>query len=60
MSAFTSGDLVNSVVADIGSYATKIGFAGEDSPRSYFRSVGVLYLFMFVLLYHLAGFWRLF
>jgi actin-related protein len=40
MSAFTSGDLVNSIVADIGSYATKIGIAGEDYPRSYFRSVG--------------------
>ena len=48
MSAFTSGGTVNAIVADIGSYATKIGFAGEDSPRSYFRSVRVLFLFRFV------------
>ena len=60
MSAFTSGDAVNAIVADIGSYATKIGFAGEDSPRSYFRSVRVLDLFSFVLIYNLAGFWILF
>ena len=39
MSIFTSGDSVNAIVADIGSYATKIGHAGEDYPRAYFRSV---------------------
>jgi actin-related protein len=39
MAFYTSGDSVNAVVADIGSYASKIGFAGEDFPRAYFRSV---------------------
>lgn len=39
MAVFYSGDPVNAVVADVGSYATKIGFAGEDNPRAYFRSV---------------------
>jgi hypothetical protein len=39
MSIFTSGDSVDAIVADIGSYATKIGQAGEDYPRAYFRSV---------------------
>ncbi|KAG7338862.1 actin family [Nitzschia inconspicua] len=38
MAFYTSNDSVNAIVADIGSYATKIGFAGEDHPRSYFRS----------------------
>lgn len=36
--AFCSGDALNPIVADIGQCATKIGFAGEDYPRSYFRS----------------------
>jgi Actin len=39
MAFYTNSDSVNAVVADVGSYATKIGFAGEDYPRSYFRSV---------------------
>ena len=39
MAFYNSGDTVNAVVADLGSYATKIGYAGEDYPRSYFRSV---------------------
>jgi hypothetical protein len=39
---FYSGDNINAVVADIGAYATKIGFAGEDYPKGYFRSVGFL------------------
>ena len=38
---FHSGDNINAVVADIGSYASKIGFAGEDFPKAYFRSVRV-------------------
>eukprot|EP00536_Pseudo-nitzschia_multiseries_P007087 jgi/Psemu1/324603/estExt_fgenesh1_pg.C_1600015 len=43
MAFYTSGDSVNAIVADVGSYASKIGYAGEDYPRSYFRSnVGVL------------------
>lgn len=38
MSFYTSGDSVNAIVADLGSYASKVGYAGEDYPRSYFRS----------------------
>eukprot|EP00339_Tiarina_fusa_P024662 CAMPEP_0117076402 /NCGR_PEP_ID=MMETSP0472-20121206/53845_1 /TAXON_ID=693140 ORGANISM="Tiarina fusus, Strain LIS" /NCGR_SAMPLE_ID=MMETSP0472 /ASSEMBLY_ACC=CAM_ASM_000603 /LENGTH=161 /DNA_ID=CAMNT_0004802261 /DNA_START=23 /DNA_END=505 /DNA_ORIENTATION=+ len=38
MTVFSTGDSVSAVVADIGSYASKIGFAGEDYPRAYFRS----------------------
>jgi actin-related protein len=32
-------DYVGAIVAEFGSYATKIGWAGEDIPRAYFRSV---------------------
>ena len=39
MASFYSGDAVSAVVADIGNYATKIGWAGDDFPKSYFRSV---------------------
>lgn len=38
MMAYSGGDEFPCAVAEIGSYATKIGFAGEDAPRSYFRS----------------------
>ena len=30
---------LQAVVADVGSYSTKMGWAGQDSPPSYFRSV---------------------
>ena len=36
---------VNAVVADIGSYSTKIGYAGDDYPKAYFRSVRVSLFF---------------
>ena len=39
MALYTTESAVNAVVAEIGGYATKIGYAGEDCPRSYFRSV---------------------
>ena len=39
MAAFYNGDNVQAVVADLGHYSTKIGWAGDDYPRSYFRSV---------------------
>jgi hypothetical protein len=39
MAFYTSADTVNAIVADFGSYASKVGYAGEDYPRSYFRSV---------------------
>jgi hypothetical protein len=38
-SLYDPNDVVQAVVCDIGSYATKMGFAGEDFPKSYFRSV---------------------
>jgi len=49
MSAFTSGDNLNAIVGDIGQYATKLGYAGEDYPRSYFRSVRLSVSFFVVL-----------
>jgi actin-related protein len=33
------GHSMNTVVLDIGSYSTKMGWAGDDAPRSVFRSV---------------------
>jgi actin-related protein len=39
MGAFYQGDYVGAIVADIGAYSTKIGYAGDDYPKSYFRSV---------------------
>lgn len=36
---FNSGDDVGAIVADIGSFATRVGFAGEDIPRAYFPTV---------------------
>lgn len=39
MAAFQGGDHVGAVVVDIGSASTKIGWAGDDYPRSMFRSV---------------------
>ena len=36
---FTSGDDVGAIVADIGSFTTRVGFAGDDTPRAYFPTV---------------------
>lgn len=36
---YTGGDDVGAIVADIGSYSTRIGFAGEDTPRAYIPTV---------------------
>jgi len=38
MMAYSGGDDFPCVVGEVGSHATKFGFAGEDYPRSYFRS----------------------
>lgn len=39
---FSSGDDVGAIVSDIGSFASRIGYAGDDVPRAYFpTSVGV-------------------
>jgi hypothetical protein len=42
MAAFAGGDDIGAVVAEIGHYSTKIGWAGDDAPRSYFPSVRIL------------------
>jgi actin-related protein len=41
---FYNGEYLRAVVAEFGSYSTKIGWAGEDIPRAYFRSVRFLFL----------------
>ena len=39
---YHSGDDIGAIVADFGSYATKVGYAGDDSPKAYFQTaVGV-------------------
>jgi actin-related protein len=41
---YHNGDDIGALVADIGSFSSRIGFAGEDSPRAYIPSVvGVLH-----------------
>jgi hypothetical protein len=35
------GDYLQAVVADIGQAYTKVGWAGNDAPKAYFRSVRV-------------------
>lgn len=39
MASFQADGSVGAIVADFGNYSTKIGYAGDDYPRSYFRSV---------------------
>ena len=36
---FHSGDDINAIVADIGTTSCRIGFAGDDTPKSYFPTV---------------------
>jgi actin-related protein len=36
---YHSGDDVGAIVADIGSFSTRIGHAGDDVPAAYFPSV---------------------
>eukprot|EP00696_Hemimastix_kukwesjijk_P013205 gnl/Hemi2/26572_TR8927_c0_g4_i1.p1 gnl/Hemi2/26572_TR8927_c0_g4~~gnl/Hemi2/26572_TR8927_c0_g4_i1.p1 ORF type:complete len:434 (-),score=92.05 gnl/Hemi2/26572_TR8927_c0_g4_i1:68-1369(-) len=44
MSAMYGGDEVSAIVLDMGSYSTKGGYAGEDTPKAIFpTSVGVVY-----------------
>ncbi len=38
MTSYHSGDEFPCIVGEVGSYCTKMGFAGESYPRSYFRS----------------------
>jgi actin-related protein len=39
MAAYSPNDVVQAVVADLGQGQTKMGWAGEEYPKSYFRSV---------------------
>ena len=48
MAAFAGGDDIGAVVAEIGHYSTKIGWAGDDAPRSYFPSVRLCVVFVCV------------
>jgi len=41
MSSYTGQDDVGAIVADVGSYATRIGFAGDDVPVAHFPSVRI-------------------
>lgn len=43
MMAYSGGDDFPCVVGEIGSYATKMGFAGESYPRSYFRTTTAIH-----------------
>ena len=36
-----NGQDLNAIVTDIGTYSTRIGYAGEDYPRSYINSVSL-------------------
>jgi actin-related protein len=38
---YCGGDDIGAIVADIGSFSTRIGFAGDDTPRAYFPSVRI-------------------
>lgn len=38
MIPYSGGDDFGAIVVDIGHHTTKMGFAGEDSPRAWFRS----------------------
>jgi actin-like protein 6A len=39
---FTGGDDVGAIVSDIGSFATRIGYAGDDLPRAYYpTAIGI-------------------
>ena len=38
MTTYTVGNDVQALVADIGSYSTKIGYAGDDHPQALYNS----------------------
>ncbi len=38
---FNSGDSVGAIVSDIGSFSTRVGFAGEDLPRAHIPTVSI-------------------
>lgn len=42
---FHSGDDIGAIVADIGSQNARVGFAGDDYPKSFIPTVGTLRLF---------------
>jgi hypothetical protein len=39
MAAYSPNDIIQAIVADLSQGQTKMGWAGEDYPKSYFRSV---------------------
>jgi len=39
MIPYLGGDEMGPIVADFGHFTTKMGYAGEDAPRAWFRSV---------------------
>jgi actin-related protein len=36
---YNSGDDIGAIVADIGSFASRVGFAGDDQPKAYLPTV---------------------
>ena len=36
---YNSGEDIGAIVADIGSFATRIGYAGDDMPKAHLPSV---------------------
>jgi actin-related protein len=38
-------DDLNAIVADIGSFSTRIGHAGEDTPKAYIHMVRITFTF---------------
>ena len=46
MIPYLAGDDMGAIVADFGHHTTKMGFAGEDSPRAWFRSVRLRYKYV--------------
>jgi actin-related protein len=43
MMAYSNDDTFPCIVGEVGSHSTKLGFAGEDYPRSYFRSTTAIH-----------------
>ena len=39
---YCGGDDVGAIVADFGSFSSRVGFAGEDCPRGYLPTVSLL------------------
>ena len=44
---YNSGDELGAIVCDIGNYAARLGYAGEDFPKAYMPSVSTLILYKY-------------